>query len=129
MAFSETPSAERLDAYVHQLYGETRPIGAAFFTAARRCDGRLRRLFAEHWLSGASGHHQRTVILQPEPPVAVLQGDQEPFFDPALIDGLTWGNLWRGAGQTIAGAGHAPFFEQPGRYADLVAAFLKEMNL
>lgn len=128
VTFAESPSPAMLDAYVGQLYGTHRPIPADFYAAARRCDGRMRRLFAEHWLSAVEGCHQRSVVAAWSKPIAVIQGLDEPFLDPALLDRLAWGNLWRGQSQNIADAGHAPFFEQPAAYLALLSAFLTDIG-
>ena len=90
VTFTEAPSDEQLNAYVGQVYGARRPIPEAFFTDARRCDGRLRRRFAEHWLSGQEGFHQRSVVANWPHPIALIQGQDEPFFDAALVDRLAW---------------------------------------
>jgi pimeloyl-ACP methyl ester carboxylesterase len=129
VTFTEAPTAEQLTTYVGQVYGAGQPIPEAFFAAARRCDGRLRSRFAEHWLSAQDGCHQRTVVAAWPRPIAVVQGEGEPFFDPGLLDRLAWARLWRGAGQIVPDAGHAPFFERPDAYAELVAAFLDESGL
>lgn len=128
VTYMEDPPAELLDAYVRQVYGANRPIPDSFFSTARRSDGRLRSRFAEHWMAAEEGFHQRTVVSEWQNPIAVIQGDEEPFFDPALIDTLRWRNLWRGAGQVVAGGGHAPFFDQPQAYAMLVAQFLGDLD-
>lgn len=127
VAIAESPSREVLAGYIRRkLYGESRPVPDELFEAGYRFDARARSNFANHWLSAVEGHHARTVIAEWPHPIAVIQGDLEPFLDPTLIDRLTWRNLWRGRSQWIAGTGHAPFFERTGDYAALVAAFLDE---
>ncbi|WP_374570635.1 alpha/beta fold hydrolase [Phenylobacterium sp.] len=128
VTFMEDPSADQLSAYVRHVYGPRRPIPEAFFAAARRSDGRLRSRFAEHWLAAQEGFHQRTVVAEWANPIAVIQGELEPFFDPSRLDDLSWKNLWRGAGQMVAGGGHAPFFDQPQAYSELVAQFLDDLG-
>ncbi len=124
----ETPPPELLDAYVHALYGKSKTIPAEFFAAARRFDGRMRRIFSEHFMTTAEAAPQRRLVAEWPHPIAVIEGDEEPFFDPKGLDDLTWKNLWRGKCQPIAGAGHAPFFEQPKTYAALVADFLASLD-
>lgn len=126
---AESPPPELLDAYVRALYGKSRPIPGELFEAAKRCHGRMRRLFAEHWLSGIEGVPQRRVISRWPGAIAAIQGDEEPFFDPALLNTLNWRNLWRGESQYVRGAGHAPFFERPDRYAALLAEFLQNLSV
>jgi pimeloyl-ACP methyl ester carboxylesterase len=128
VATAESPSDEQLDVYVRALYGDSKPIPAELFAAARRCHGRLRSVCTEHMLRGEEGHPQRRVIAQWPHPIATLQGDRDVFFDPALLDRLSWKNLWRGATQYVHGTGHAPFFERPEGYAALLGAFLREIE-
>lgn len=124
---SETSAPEALDRYIAWVFGREMTLPQAALDQARRFDGRLRRVFAEHWISGASGHPQRSFVAAWKGPLAVIQGDEEPFFDHTIVDRLEWGNLWRGEGQVVPGAGHAPFFEQPDAYAALLARFAGEL--
>jgi len=120
----ENPPAELVRQYVHALYGNTKPIPEEFFAAAQRFDGRMRRIFSEHFLMSDEVKPQRRVVAEWPKPIAVIEGEEEPFFDAKSLDALKWKNLWRGEVQYIAGSGHAPFFEQPARYGALVAEFL-----
>jgi pimeloyl-ACP methyl ester carboxylesterase len=128
VAVGESPPSELLDLYVQALYGKSRLIPPELFAAARRCHGRMRRVLVEHWMSGIEGVAQRRVIAEWPGPIAAIQGEDEPFFDPRLLDTLTWRNLWRGRSQLISGAGHAPFFEKPDVYARLLAEFLQSLG-
>ncbi len=123
----ESPPPELLDQYVQALYGASRVIPPELYAAARRFHGRMRRIFAEHWLSATDGFPQRSLIAHWPGPIAVIQGEDEPFFDPALIDRLKWRRLWRGQSQMLGGCGHAPFYEQPERYARLLADFRHDL--
>lgn len=124
---SESPTPRKLAAYVDALYGDTRETPEAFYRAAIRCDGRMRRLMVEHWILAREGVPQRKLVAEWPGPIAAIQGAAEPFFDPTILDGMVWKNLWRGKSQYIAGTGHAPFFEEPRQYATLLAGFLTEM--
>lgn len=129
VAIAENPSREVLAGYIgRKLYGESLPVADELFAAGYRFDARARTHFANHWLGATEGHHARTVIAEWPQPVAVIQGDLEPFLDPTLLDRLTWRNLWRGKGQWIPGTGHAPFYERPADYAALLAAFLDDIE-
>ncbi len=126
----ESPSPELLNAYIRALYGATRPIYFELFNAGRRFDGRLRRIFADNIFGSdpPRAKRQRQVVAEWKKPIAVIQGDNEPFFDPRGLDALRWGNLWRGKGQFVPGTGHAPFYEQPEAYASLLDAFLRDIG-
>lgn len=131
VVMGENPTPELLAAYVRALYGRIAQIDFELFEAARRFDGRMRRIFSENLMSNAEPRaaHQRSVVASWPNPIAVIQGDEEPFFDPRGLDSLTWKNLWRGKSQWVAGTGHAPFYENPANYATLVAAFLQEIGV
>jgi pimeloyl-ACP methyl ester carboxylesterase len=123
VGLSESPPREALMGYIAQVYGLEPPLPEHLVTAGFRFDGRFRARFAEHWLAGESGHSQKAVIAGWPAPIAVIQGDREPFFDAASVNSLSWNRLWRGESQMIADAGHAPFLTHPAAYAALLAAF------
>ena len=59
-------------------------------------------------------------------PLAVLLGAEEQLVNAAYFASLAMPTLWRGAVQTIKGAGHAPQWEQPEAFDALIAAFIEE---
>ncbi|MDR3508267.1 MAG: alpha/beta hydrolase [Caulobacteraceae bacterium] len=123
----ESPTPEELSAYVKTLYWPSIAT-PEFRHAAERADGRLRRRMFEHiYEGGADCAPQRATVAAWTGPMAVIQGGLEPFFDPKGLDRLKWGNLWRGQGQWVEGAGHAPFNDDPDRYAELLAAFRNDV--
>lgn len=129
VAIAENPTREVLTGYIGgKVYGQSVPVPDELFEAGYRFDARARTNFANHWLSAVEGHHARTVIAEWPHPIAVIQGDLEPFLDPTLLDRLAWRNRWRGKSQWIPGTGHAPFFERPADYAALLAAFLDDIE-
>lgn len=128
VGLSERPSDNALIDYLHHVYGITGALPQHLVDAGQRFDGRFRARFAEHWLAGGDGHRQRVVVAYWPRPIAVIQGDREPFFDPSSLDAMAWGQLWRNRGQWIAGAGHAPFFTDPAAYARLLADFVGSID-
>lgn len=59
-------------------------------------------------------------------PLAILHGEHEQLVNGAYIAALKMPTLWRGAIQKIAGAGHAPHWEQPDKFNSLLETFLVE---
>jgi pimeloyl-ACP methyl ester carboxylesterase len=126
---SENPADDMLDRYIGCVFGRAvSDLPALIVADARRFDGRLRANFGEHWLSGTQGHNQREFIANWKGPICVIQGSGEVFFDPTLIDRLAWANLWRGKSQMIDNAGHAPFFEQPETYGQILREFISQLD-
>lgn len=130
----EAPPPELLEAYIRVLYGKTEPIDLELFEAGRRFDGRMRRVFSANLMEFGTRSGtprplpQRAVVAKWENPISVIQGDEEPFFDPRALDSLHWNNLWRGRVQFVSGTGHAPFYEKPDAYGALLAAFLTDIG-
>lgn len=124
---AETPTPDLLEAYIKTLYSPSEAPDI-LAKAVYRADGRLRSNLFAHFLTAQDMKPQRQTVAETKIPIALLQGDLEPFFDPKLVDKLEFGNLWRGQTQWIAGAGHAPFLDKPNEYAKLLADFFSELN-
>jgi pimeloyl-ACP methyl ester carboxylesterase len=122
----ENPSPEPMAAFVHNVYAPTIPSWA-LVRDARRADGRLRKRLFEHLYANPNSPPQRSKVAAWPNPIAVIQGDNEPFFDPAALKTLRWGNLWRGELQWIRGSGHAPFLDAPDDYAALLEEFAADI--
>ena len=90
-----------------------------------RADGRARSGVNASIASG--GYRDEAVVVRDlEAPLAVLHGADEQLVNGAYFATLTMPTLWRGAVQTIEGAGHAPQWETPQAFDALVGAFLEE---
>ncbi|MCA9959060.1 MAG: alpha/beta hydrolase [Anaerolineales bacterium] len=59
-------------------------------------------------------------------PLAILHGAEEQLVSEPYISRLTMPTLWRGSVQIIPNAGHAPHWEQPQAFNDLLAVFLAD---
>ena len=68
------------------------------------------------------------VVARLDTPLAVLHGAQEQLINSDYIDDLEVPSLWRGEIQVIDNAGHAPQWEQPERFNELLAAFVEEVT-
>jgi pimeloyl-ACP methyl ester carboxylesterase len=128
VSFKENPSKSELALYARmtcgKIGGQHNSLAQELLEAVYRCDGRSRRLTAEHWMTGAEGHPQRAVVANWPRPIAVIQGEKEPFFDNARLDDIAWGNLWENRVHILPDCGHAPFFEAPAAYNTLLKRFL-----
>jgi pimeloyl-ACP methyl ester carboxylesterase len=95
------------------------------YRAARRTDGRARaRMFAA--LSEGLGVDQRRTVEEVAVPLLILNGENDPFVNPAYFDKPHYARLWRGAVQRIPASGHAPFYEQPALYNRLLEEFVAD---
>lgn len=113
-------TADDVRDYAHQTTG----AHEAFLTAAvRRTDGRAREWMFRSALR-PDAPNQRTLIEVTTVPTAVITGASEPFVNNAYLDTIAWGNLWEARVHRIAGAGHAPFREQPDAFNTLLHRFV-----
>ncbi|MCS7476224.1 alpha/beta fold hydrolase [Umezawaea endophytica] len=61
-------------------------------------------------------------------PLAVLHGGEEQLVSLEYLRGLDIPTLWRGDVQVLDGVGHAPHEEAPEAFAELLAAFVDDLD-
>lgn len=93
-----------------------------------RTDWRARRVLGRSMLMGL-GADQKTVAEHAAAPIAVVNGEAEPFARLDYLSGLSWGHLWDGRCHVLANAAHAPFREQPERFNMLLDRFVMDAAL
>ncbi len=123
----EAPTRAQFAAFLKTAYAPLTP-SAEHEAAVLRTDGRFRSYFFGHVYGNPNAEGQRTTVSRWPGPIALVNGRDEPFFDPVKLDALRWGNLWRGKTQWIDGAGHAPFASHPETYARVVREFVEEVG-
>jgi pimeloyl-ACP methyl ester carboxylesterase len=94
---------------------------------ARNTDGRARMVMGERFVGG-KGVDQVRVVETTEVPIAVVNGAQEQFVNMDYLDTIKWGNLWRGECVRLEGLHHAPFWEDPQRYEQVLVEFLQDVE-
>ena len=73
-------------------------------------------------LRGECSDQRRAVETSPVP-VALVNGREEPFIRLGYLDTLAGPTLWHGVPLVIEEAGHAPFWDQPAAFNELLAGF------
>ena len=125
-AFQPSLDREQAAAYVASFF---RPgfadVPPFFLEDALRTDGRARSGVAASIAPGGY-RDEATVVRELKTPLAVLHGAEEQLVNGAYFASLAMPTLWRGAVQTIAGAGHTPQWERPEPFDSLVTAFVEE---
>ena len=76
-------------------------------------------------LSVVEWPRQMRMLRDSEIPVAIMNGDDDPFLNHHYIAGLPYGNIWRGQPTDIKGGRHAPFFNQPAAFNAELEAFMR----
>lgn len=90
--------------------------------AVRRADGRVRSATVNSLLRGECLDQRRAVETSPVP-VALVNGRDEPFVRLSYLDTLAGPTLWHGLPIVMEEAGHAPFWDQPDEFNQLLEAF------
>jgi pimeloyl-ACP methyl ester carboxylesterase len=101
-------------------------VPRAFLDDLRRADGRCRTQFLRSVLRG-EGADQRRTVEQATVPIALVNGENERFVRLAYLDGVAPGNAWGRGAEVIAGAGHAPFWQQADAFNDLLFRFAADV--
>lgn len=94
-----------------------------FLNAVLRSDGRSRSHACRAMLRG-EGIDQRRAVETASVPIALVNGAGEPFVRLSYLESLDIPNLWEGRCHTIQAAGHAPFWQQPEAFNDLLLRFM-----
>ena len=128
MTLSFAPAFERAQgaAYVASFFApDFFDVPPFFLEDALRTDGRARAGLPASFAPGAS-HDEVVVVRELKAPLAILHGEHELLVNGAYFATLGAPTLWRGAVQTLPGAGHAPQWETPDAFDALVTAFVEE---
>jgi pimeloyl-ACP methyl ester carboxylesterase len=92
-------------------------------------DGRARVIMARHFMGEEEGGvDQVRVVEESEVLIAVVNGAEEQFVDLDYVDGIKWRNLWKRKCVRLEGLHHAPFWEDPGRFEEVLVEFLEDVE-
>lgn len=133
-AFNIDPEAENLTAKRDFTEADALAYAAATSAGAdgaldphllamvRRTDGRAREVMFTSVVMGAP-LDERAIVAALTIPLAVANGEGDPFLKPEFFDTLNAPTLWPHGMLRIPGAGHAPFLQTPGVFNALLADF------
>lgn len=129
MAFTgqETLSKEEADSYAHATCGANANYEEFLGEAVRRTDGRARRIMMEAAMRG-EGANQRQVVEHDPTPLAIVNGADEPMVNNAYLKLIDYKSLWEGKVHLIPDVGHAPFWEAPEPFNELLLRFATSLN-
>jgi pimeloyl-ACP methyl ester carboxylesterase len=102
------------------LGGDVPPTMLAAF---RRADGRARAMIISSALAGAA-LDEIAVIHTAGVPIAVIHGANDRLTNLQYTQSLPWRGIWGGSPFVVDGAGHAPHWERPHNFDDILLRFL-----
>lgn len=130
MALTDKEDFDAADAalYAEAILGKEASKDKAYIDAVLRTDGTMRAVSIGDWaMNDDAGLYQKAVVAEWAHPIAVIQGENEPFVNKDWMKDVTWSNLWNGKYHIVTGAGHAPFLEASEDYNKLLEQYLKEL--
>ena len=97
-----------------------------FLQSIRRADGRVRSAVSKSLLKGDVAD-QKQVVEEASVPIAIVNGASEPVARLSYLAGLRYRTLWGNVCHIIPDAGHAPFWDQPEIFNDLLGRFAADV--
>ena len=113
-----------IDAFGEAIFGP--PIPVAFRRAIVRADGLARKTIFEAARSGV-GKDQRWLVENCSVPLAVVNGSEDPFINLDYLEVPKYANLWEGRCHRFPGLRHAPFWEAPDIFDELLGRFIDDV--
>ncbi len=112
--------------YGSAMMGGPRRLTAELLQNIRRTDGNARKFMFANALAGV-GLDERALVERTPKPLCVVHGEREPFVRLAYLRSLRYRALWNNRVHVIARAGHAPHWERPAAFNEILAGFLALM--
>ncbi len=125
LAGAQAWSEADTEAYARATAGAGAPFEPFLLEAARRTHGVARETFFADALSGRADD-QRRIAETAAVPLAVINGAEDEFINADYFGQVAWANLWDGRVHSLAGLGHAPFWQAPERFNPLFERFIIE---
>ncbi|RKE65942.1 pimeloyl-ACP methyl ester carboxylesterase [Pseudorhodoplanes sinuspersici] len=117
--FSETDTIR----YGTALMGGWKHLAPTLLNDIRRTDGNARRWMFSNSLQGI-GSDQRHTAENVSKSLCVVHGEKEPFVRLGYLQSLNYRAIWKGKVQVICDAGHAPHWEYPRAFNQILLDFL-----
>jgi pimeloyl-ACP methyl ester carboxylesterase len=113
------------EAYARSTGGDGAPFEPFMLEAALRTHNIAREIFFADALSGQADD-QRRIAETASVPLAIVNGAADAFVNGGYFDTIEYANLWDGKVHSLAGLGHAPFWEAPDLFNPLFERFVDE---
>jgi pimeloyl-ACP methyl ester carboxylesterase len=101
------------------------PYERFMLEAALRTDGAAREVMLADALAGGPAD-QRRIAETAKIPLAIVNGADDAFINGGYFATVDYANLWDGQVFSLAGVGHAPFWQAPDRFNPLFERFVAE---
>lgn len=126
LASKERLTPRDVDRYAYLCYGHDAP--PEMVEAIRRADGRVRSTFSRSMMRG-EGEDQKRTVEDAEIPIAIVNGEFDPFVRRSYLAGLQLRHPWDGHPILLANAGHAAFRDVPEQFNALLMRFAADAEV
>jgi pimeloyl-ACP methyl ester carboxylesterase len=109
-------------AYGTAMMGGSAHLTAQLLACIKRTDGKARQFLFESALAGIGSDQRRTVETL-DKPLCVVHGAREPFVRLDYLCSLDYRALWNNRIHVIGDAGHAPHWESPAEFNNILLNF------
>jgi pimeloyl-ACP methyl ester carboxylesterase len=113
-----------IDAFGEAIFGA--PVPVAFRRAIERADGLARKTIFTAARAGV-GINQRRLVENLAVPLAVVNGAWDPLINLDYFEVPRYANLWEGRCHRLSGLKHAPFWEAPDVFDELLGRFIDDV--
>jgi pimeloyl-ACP methyl ester carboxylesterase len=110
-------------AYGSAMMGGEEHLTSELLRAIRRTDGNARKFMFANALKGVGTDQRLTATRNPKP-LCVVHGQEEPFVRLEYLLSLRYCALWRKRVHVIPKAGHAPHWQYPQAFNQILLDFL-----
>ena len=121
LAAQQYLAPSEIDAFGEAIFGA--PVPVALRRAIERADGLARRTIFAAARAGV-GMDQRSLVENLAVPLAIVNGSQDPFINLDYFEVPKYANLWERRCHRLPGSKHAPFWEAPDAFDELLGRFV-----
>jgi len=115
-------------AYATSMLGGDAWVSRHHLDGVRRTDGDARHYMLSNALKGR-GVDQRRLVESDDTRLCVMHGEKDPFVRLDYLMSLDYRNLWTDRVHIFSGAGHAPHWQYPVKFNEVICAFLSEKSI
>ncbi|MGF7483961.1 alpha/beta fold hydrolase [Providencia sp. SP181] len=117
---------EQLFQLATSISGEN--FATEFFADVKRTDGLAREIMFNKFIAG-TGADQSELVSKIKTPIAILNGERDPFINTQFIDTIKIQNLWGGKQFIFENSGHTPFLDESEKFNDFLLKFYNSVNV
>ncbi|TLD24575.1 putative alpha beta hydrolase [Venturia nashicola] len=96
-----------------------------FYDCVKRTDQKARKLMFHHFAEGKCSD-QKKIVRETKVPIAVVNGEKDPFINLEFIEQVEFGNVWTGKCISMPELLHAPFYGDPDGFQKLLESFVED---